>query len=182
MSSATPHMDKGFQFKSKLAAVAFARHNASVGGGMQHYTNELIFDRPDWLIDRTYHMFAATAQGQSPFNIVLSRTSIEDETLDQLADRIVRDLAAALDNFIVGPRQAVTIADRPALILQSQWTQNGLPLYQRQAMLVREGPGGRVLHQITGTASEDARQHHLAAFGDLLASLRFRNEMDGRLD
>jgi len=48
-------------------------------------------------------------------------------------------------------------------------------------VLVREGGTGRVLHQIAATASEDARQRHVAAFAGILSTLRFRGqEGDGR--
>jgi hypothetical protein len=148
---------------------------------MRHQTNELSFDRPDWLLDRTHHMFAVSAQGASPFNVVMSRSAIEDETLDEMADRILRDLGQALDAFAAGPRETATVAGVPARILQFQWKQNGQRLYQRQAVLVKEGPNGRTLHQIAATASEDARQRHVAGFNDILASLRFRGaEGDGR--
>lgn len=128
-------------------------------------------------------MFAVAQQGPSPFNIVVSRTPVDDETLDEMADRIIRDLGAALADFAAGPRQAATVAGSPALILQVEWTQNGQRLYQRQAVLVHEGNDGRVLHQIAATASGDARQRHVAAFNDVIASLRFRGtEGDGRTD
>lgn len=150
---------------------------------MRHHTNDLSFERPEWLIDRTHHMFAIATQGASPFNIVVSRTPIEDETLAEMADRIVRDLGATLDAFAVGPRQSATIADRPAIIIQFDWTQNGQRLYQRQALLVNEGPTGRALHQVAATANGDARQRHIVAFSDLITTLRFRGtEGDGRTD
>lgn len=148
---------------------------------MRHHTNELSFERPDWLVDRTHHIFGVAVEGPSPFNIVVSHTPIEDETLDEMADRVIRELGTTLDAFAAGPRQPVTIADRSALIIQFDWTQNGQRLYQRQAMVIQEGPAGRVLHQIAATASGDARQRHVAAFADVIATLRFRGtEGDGR--
>lgn len=143
---------------------------------MRHHTNELSFDRPDWLLDRTHHLFALSEQGPSPFNIVLSRTPVGNETLDEIADRIARELAATLDDFTAGARESTTVAGRPALISQCEWTQTGQRLYQRQAALIQETPEGRTLHQITATASRDAQQRHTAAFGTLLASLHFRGD------
>lgn len=153
------------------------------GNEMRHHTNELSFERPDWLIDRTHHMFAVSTDGPSPFNIVLSRTPLGAETLDEMVDRILKELAARLDGFAPGTRETATVAGVPARVLVFQWDQGGQRLYQRQAVLVREGPGGRALHQIAATASGDARQAHVAGFADLLASLRFRgDEGDGRAD
>jgi len=57
--------------------------------------------------------------------VVLSRSPLEDETLEEVADRIVRELAAALDGFEAGPRETASVAGEPARILQFQWTQNG---------------------------------------------------------
>lgn len=49
--------------------------------------------------------------------------------------------------------------------------------------MIREGPGGRVLHQVTATVSGDACQRHVAGFDALLASIRFRGaDGDGRPD
>ena len=150
---------------------------------MRHQTNELSFERPEWLLDQTHHLFTVTPEGPSPFNLVLSRAAVDDETLDEMVDRIIHDLSAALDGFAAGPREAAVVGGEPARIFRFQWVQNGQRLYQRQAVVVRDGPGGRVLHQIAATASEDARQRHVAGFDDLLASLRFRgpesDERDG---
>ena len=154
-----------------------------VESDMRHHTNELSFEGPDWLIDRTHHMFAVAPHGPSPFNIVLSHSPIEDESRDEIADRILRELATALDDFTPGTREMATVAGGPALVLQFQWNQGGQHLYQRQAVLVREEQGTRTLHQIAATASGDARQRHVAGFTERVASLRFRgDEGDGRAD
>ena len=148
---------------------------------MRHQTNELSFERPEWLLDQTHHLFTVTPQGPSPFNVVLSRSAIDDETLDEVTDRIVRDLGSVLEGFAAKSREALVVGGEPARILQFEWLQNGQRLYQRQAVVVRDGPEGRVLHQIAATASEDARQRHVAGFAQLLASLEFRgSEHDGR--
>lgn len=143
---------------------------------MRHHTNDLSFERPDWLVDRTHHLLSVSEEGPSAFNIVLSRTPVERETLDEIADRIATELAATIEGFVAGPRQNATVAGRPALILQCEWTQNGQHLYQRQAVLIADTPEGRVLHQITATASGDAKQRHTAAFPAVLASLRLRGD------
>lgn len=151
------------------------------GCGMRHQTNELSFERPEWLLDRTNHIFAVTAEGPSPFNIVMSRTSIEDETLDQMTERVLRELGTTLEAFDARSPQITTVASRQAMLIEFDWLQNGQRLYQRQALLIEERPEGRVLHQIAATASADARQGHVAGFNALLTTLRFRGtEGDGR--
>lgn len=141
---------------------------------MRHHTNEVSFERPDWLLDRTNHLFTVATDGPSPFNVVLSHTPIEDETLDEVTDRILRDLKAALDDFTARPPEEATVAGEHARILQFQWQQNGKRLYQRQAIVIQQRAGGRILHQIAATASEDARQRHVAGFAEMLATVRFR--------
>ncbi len=151
------------------------------GGGMRHHTNEISFERPDWLLDRTNHLFTVAADGPSPFNVVLSHTPIEEETLDEMTDRILRDLEAALDDFAAGTSEEAVVAGERARILQFEWQQNGRRLYQRQAIVIQQRADGRILHQIAATASEDARQRHVAGFAGMLATVRFRGgEGDGR--
>jgi hypothetical protein len=148
---------------------------------MRHHTNEVSFERPDWLLDRTNHLFTVAADGPSPFNLVLSHTLIEDETLDEVTDRILRDLKAVLDDFVVGTPEEAMVAGEHARILQFQWQQNGRQLYQRQAIVIQQRSDGRILHQIAATASEDARQRHVAGFAEMLTTIRFRGgEGDGR--
>jgi hypothetical protein len=150
---------------------------------MRHHTNELSFERPDWLIDRTHHMFAVAPHGPSPFNVVVSHSPIANESLDEIVDRILSELGSTLDGFAPGTREATTVAGMPATVVQFQWNQGGQRLYQRQAVLIREKEGTRMLHQIAATASGGAQQRHVMGFAEMLATLRFRgDEGDGRAD
>jgi hypothetical protein len=145
---------------------------------VRHRTNELSFERPDWLFDRTYHLFTVAPEGPSPFSVVISKLPIEDETLEEMVDRIVHDLQHSLDAFTLNLRKSDKVAGEDAVILQFEWTQEGRQLFQRQAALIREGPSGRLLHQVAATATSDARPRHVAGFTELLATLRFRDADD----
>ena len=150
---------------------------------MRHHTNELSFERPDWLLDRTHHLFTVEPDGPSPFSVVISHTPIEDEKLDEMVDRIVHDLGRALEDFKLTTRTTDVVAGEEAVILQFEWSQAGQRLFQRQAALIHEGPAGRMLHQLAATATADARPRHVTGFKELLTTLQFRGaDGDGRAD
>jgi len=44
-----------------------------------YHTNELSFDLPEAIKDKTHHIFSLTDAGPSPFNLVISRHPIGDE-------------------------------------------------------------------------------------------------------
>lgn len=150
---------------------------------MRHQTNELSFERPEWLLDRTHHLFTVEPEGPSPFSVVVSKTAIEDETLDEMLDRIIADLGRLLEDFTLTSRRPDKVGGEDAVILQFEWTQAGQRLFQRQAAVIHEGPTGRLLHQLAATATSEARPRHVAGFSDLLATLQFRGaDGDGRAD
>ena len=75
---------------------------------------------------------------------------------------------------MLGSREVATVGGETAAILQFRWLQNGQQLFQRQAALVHDGVGGRALYQLAATATGDARPRHVAAFAELISTLRFR--------
>lgn len=140
-----------------------------------HYTNELIFERPDALTDRTAHIFAAGAAGPSPFTIVITKSAVEAaDTLAIMMDRIEEALAASLEDYRRTAREDGEVAGQPAVLLRFQWMQNGNPLYQKQAAFIADTASGRTLIQVAATATGEATAEQAASFDRMIATMTLR--------
>lgn len=143
---------------------------------MRHVTNELSFEKPAGLHDRTHHILAVAPDGPSPLTIVISRHPIDRaETLAGVADRVLAELARALDDFTLLSRGSATVADQDAVVLQFRWRQGADVLFQKQAaFFLDDEPSGRQLVQIAATAGEAATAAQVAMLDTVLATLRLR--------
>lgn len=141
-----------------------------------HYTNELIFERPPGLVDRTAHVLAAGEGGPTPFTIVISKSSLDPfDTLATMVDRIEAELSRSLEAFRLTARKDDVVAGQPAVLLQFQWVQNGVQLFQKQAAFIAPLAEGPTLMQVAATATAEAAPDHAAGFSAMLASLRLRS-------
>ena len=141
---------------------------------MKQFTNELSFDRPPGLFDRTHHIFTVAEDGPSPFTVVISKTRVANELLEEMADRIVVELSRTLDDFALASRGPAVVGGRNGTVLQFEWKQAGETLRQKQVAMIHEAADGRFLLQITATATGAATAEQLAMLDTVLASAQFR--------
>ena len=144
----------------------------------QHYTNELIFDLPDKLIDTTNHIFTLSKDGPSEFNLVISQNQIEpDETLKSYGDKLKAELAKSLPNFKPQAFGDTEVAGQPALWLTFSWNQQGQKLHQAQVSFIyAKEPKKRQLIQITATSLDKFSDKWKQTFETFLASVKLRQE------
>lgn len=144
----------------------------------QHYTNELIFDLPDQLIDTTHHIFSLSKDGPSEFNMVISQHQVGLE--DQLQDYIKKqldELRKALPDFELQSHGEMPVAGQNALWMVFSWIQQGRKLNQAQVcFLYDKGPEQRHLIQITATALNSFSTEWRQTFETFLASVKLRQE------
>lgn len=146
-----------------------------------YHMNELIFELPDVLKDKTHHIFSLTDDGPSDFNLVISRNAIgSEETLQSYGTRLQAELAKALPRFEAIWSGTLLVADAPCWGLDYRWLNQGQWLHQRQASLFHEiGPDRRQVMQITATVRGEFTAHWRAVFDTMLGSMRLR-QSDGR--
>ncbi|MCX7111602.1 MAG: DcrB-related protein [Candidatus Methylumidiphilus sp.] len=141
-----------------------------------YYTNELIFDLPEGLKDKTYHIFSISEDGPSEFNLVISRNPISnEETLESYGRRLKTEMEKALPNFKSHGCGIILVAGMPCWGLEYSWQNQAQWLHQRQVNLFHEVKSGqRQVLQITATVVGEFTQHWKDTFASVLGSLRMR--------
>jgi hypothetical protein len=145
---------------------------------MEYQTNEAIFTLPESLRDKTVHMFVLNEERPNEFSVVVSRSSVPAaETLDEHMQRLKAELSATLPKF-----QLMDMIDRqydgcPAAELQYRWSNNGMPMYQRQSVsLIKSSIANHhAALMITATCPRPFSEEWDQAFNELLDSVRIRD-------
>jgi hypothetical protein len=102
---------------------------------MQYQTNEATLTLPEGMRDKTVHMFVLNEDGPNEFSVVVSRSNIPvTETLNEHVQRLTTELSATLPQFQLMNTIDRQYAGYSAAELQYRWSNNGMPMYQRQAV------------------------------------------------
>jgi hypothetical protein len=144
----------------------------------RYHTNEISFDLPPGLKDKTHHVFTITDNGPSPFTLVISQSSIEaEDTLDAIAKRLVLELGRSLQQFrSIRQAEPIEVAGQQGCMLEYSWVQQGVKMQQKQVCLLRESVERRQLIQIAATSTNQGSQGLAWAlrFEQILATVQFR--------
>jgi hypothetical protein len=143
-----------------------------------HYTNELIFDLPEPLIDMTHHIFSLTEEGPSEFNIVINQHKIDkDESLQGHGSKLTAEMEKSLPHYQLHARGNMKVAGQDALWLIYSWAQHGQKLHQVQVnFFYDKEPGQRQVIQITATTLGSFSDEWKQAFETFLASVKLRQD------
>jgi hypothetical protein len=143
-----------------------------------HELNELSFELPQTLHDKTMHVFALTDDGPNEFNVVVSRAKItKEDDLAEFADRLSDELKRALPKFQLKRRQEARVDQSPAIELYYAWTNNGIAMQQRQAIVFVQSASDASEPEallIAATCAKNFNEHWHATFDSILASTRLR--------
>jgi hypothetical protein len=144
----------------------------------QHYTNELIFDLPEPLIDVTHHIFSMSEEGPSEFNLVINQHAIEqDESLQNYGSKLTAEMEKNLPHFQLHASGSMKVAGQDALWLIYSWVQNNQKLHQAQAnFFLNKGPGKRKVIQITATTLGRFTDEWKQTFETFLAGVKLRQD------
>jgi hypothetical protein len=142
-----------------------------------HELNELSFELPVALNDKTVHVFALTDDGPNEFNLVISRAKVGiDDTLEEFADRLTAELKRALPKFQLKRRQEARIDNSPAIELFYSWSNQGVQMQQRQTVTlvqsaIAEEPEALM---VAATCAEVFNDHWHATYDGMLATMKLR--------
>lgn len=121
-----------------------------------YLTNELSFIRPVGVLDKTFHVFAQTDSGPSPFSLVIGRSQVDkDADLESMSQRVIKEMDGSLAhlewNNPLAPMEIAGVGGRE---LEYRWRQQGKRVHQIQILFLHtDEQHNRVLIQITGTSN-----------------------------
>ncbi|MEC4723842.1 DUF1795 domain-containing protein [Noviherbaspirillum sp. CPCC 100848] len=145
---------------------------------MQYQTNEATFTLPEGLRDKTVHMFVLNDDGPNDFSIVISRSHVPDtETLDEYVQRLKEELSTALPKFQVLDSAECQYDGYPAMELRYRWSNNGLPMFQHQAVALIKSSEDQhhMVFMVTATCPKLFSEKWDEAFAGVLSSIRIRD-------
>ena len=137
---------------------------------MLYTVNEATFDLPEALHDQSVNIFTATPSGASPFNIVITRSTVEPGST--LADHVTREIELqqqTLAGFTPEWRRDYQVDGRSAEITAARIDAQ-VPMEQRQVYFLT----GISSLTITASAQDRFQPAQLDLLNDFLDSFRFR--------
>jgi len=145
-----------------------------------YHANDLIFELPAGLKDKTHHVFTVTDEGPSPFNIVISRAMVDpSETIQSYGARLIADLQRSLPRFSLTSYQEVKVDGSLALRIEYSWNRENISMRQVQfSIFPAVNSVTRKVIQITGTSSGPLSGNWDAAFTTLIATIRLQSSED----
>lgn len=136
---------------------------------MIYRMHEASFELPDALHDQSVNVFTQTASGASPFNIVITRSSVEPGTdLKTHVDDELATLAQTLSGFELLWRNPHVVDGRSAEIIGAKLP-GPPPMQQRQVFLLE---GTRTV-TVTASAAGDFTPEQLLVLNQLAQTFRF---------
>ncbi|NRB57934.1 MAG: DcrB-related protein [Salinicola sp.] len=142
------------------------------------HANELSFERPEGMQDGTWHVLSDNLNGPG-FSIVIGRAQVpSDQTLESLAQQVLKQLTESADPTFTKPLYELDIASVPARRMQFSRRQQGTLVHQDQVLLLTEDERQTpLLVQFIATSANptgltsDEKQR----FEDFLASIELRD-------
>ena len=141
---------------------------------MIYQTNELTFNLPDGLLDRTVNIFALSDDGPGEFGLVVSRVPLKGgQTLRSYAVTQVAEMRNRMPAFVLIHELEGTVRGQPAMSLEFTWKSEAVTLHQRQVSFVVAATGGPVVMMITGTCRDRFSPKWTQAFEAAIESVQF---------
>lgn len=145
-----------------------------------YQTNDLSFDLPARLKDKTMHMFTLSDQGASEFSLVLSHAdTLPEEELDDFSARLIQEMGRALPKFQLRHNRESLLGGAAAIDLAYSWRKDGIFMHQRQVITLAEGvtPGSNRALMIAATCLGSFGDEWNQAFERLLESVRLHRPL-----
>jgi hypothetical protein len=142
-----------------------------------YHTNDLSFDLPARLKDKTMHMFTLNDQGPSEFSMVLSHAdTLPEEELDDFSARLIQEMGRALPKFQLRHSKESLLDGGAAIDLAYSWRKDGIFMHQRQVITLTQGvaPDSTRAVMIAATCLGSFGDEWNQTFDRLLASVRLR--------
>ena len=138
---------------------------------MTYRTNEMTFDLPQGLKDKSLNVFALTDEGPSEFSFVISRVPIhQDQTLADYTSLLIAEMQTKMPSFALLNRSERKVAGEPATYLEFVWKAEDGMMHQRQVIFAP--PGRDIALLFTGTCPGRFTSTHAEAFEAAVDSVK----------
>ncbi|CUI07028.1 DcrB-related protein [Massilia antarctica] len=147
---------------------------------MLYHANDLIFELPARLKDKTMHMFTLSDDGASEFSMVVSHAETQPgEALEEFGARLIQEMMRALPKFQLRHNLDAVLDNAAALDLAYSWRRDGIFMHQRQVIALTQGdsPGSTRAILIAATCLSAFSDEWSAAFDRVLASVKLRRPL-----
>jgi len=141
---------------------------------MTYRTNELTFNLPDGLLDRTVNIFSLTDEGPSEFGLVVTRVPLKaGQSLHSYAATQVAEMRTRMPQFVLIHEIEGVVRGQPAMLLEFTWRSESMTLHQRQVSFRMNALGGPVVVMMTGTCRDRFSPKWNKAFEAAVESVQF---------
>ena len=149
----------------------------------RYRTNELEFDLPEVLEDKTHHIFSLPGDGPSAFSLVISRSPVgPEENPQSYGERLTAELERSLPQFSLLNQRPGLIGEHSCWAIDHRWKNQGQWLHQRQANIFYKSVSGKpMVVQLTTTVTGDFTEEWSATFLEILQSIQFREPESAEL-
>jgi hypothetical protein len=121
---------------------------------MIYNANNISFELPEFLKDKSVFMFSIVDDGPSDFNLVITRAPLNgNDDLNTYTARQVVELSSKLTSFKVLRQQDILVKETPAMFLDYTWASNIGPVQQYQVSFAATNPLGKVREVVMFTAT-----------------------------
>jgi hypothetical protein len=143
-----------------------------------HDTNALSFELPMSLSDQTMHVFALKDDGPNEFNLVISHAKVDKKvSLANFAEQISSELKRAMPLFDLQHQVLTQVDGSPAVELLYNWSNKGLPMQQRQTIVLVQSSlddDAPEALMIAATCMKSFSTHWRSTYERMLASIKLR--------
>jgi hypothetical protein len=138
---------------------------------MTYSTNELSFDLPSGLKDRSINIFSLKDEGPSEFSLVISRVPLhEGQTVADYTSLQLKEMQAKMPAFVLLERSAKQVSGEAAEFVEFTWKAEAGTMHQRQVSFATPGRG--LVLVFTGTCMERFTPEWAKAFDAAVASVK----------
>jgi hypothetical protein len=140
---------------------------------MAYQTNELTFELPQGLKDKSMNIFTLHDDGPSEFSMVISRVPLhEGQTLADYTALQVQEMQKKMPAFSLLAQSQRQVAGEPAAFVEFVWRAEAGIMHQRQVSFAPPGRGLVVL--ITGTCKNRFSPEWEQAFQSVINSMKLQ--------
>jgi len=140
---------------------------------MTYRTNELEFELPSGLKDKSMNIFTLHDDGPSEFSMVISRVPLhEGQTVADYTKLQVQEMQKKMPGFSLLSQSEKTVGGETGAFLEFLWRADGGIMHQRQVSLAP--PGRKLVMIITGTCQNRFSPKWEQAFESVINSINLQ--------
>lgn len=136
---------------------------------------EASIELPDIFKDRTMNLFTLSENSASEFTFVVSRATANlNDTLEQTASRIIKEMDITLQSFYAESSRSIIIDGQPGVELFYRFKNGEANIWQKQCVvLLNDQPQGKKIVCFIGTCPGGFDKYYLRQYQQIINSIQF---------